>query len=102
MEQPLAKVEELSEEKVTRIDFFGRPVILYRNGDRIFVAVDVCTHLGGPLELEDGTLVCQWHGSSFARDSGKALKPPAPRDSHLIRLPTRVRDGIVYYVTRED
>jgi len=101
MQHLLAKTDDVNADRVMRVDFFGRPAIVYREGDKFVAAIDVCTHLGGPLELNGGQVKCQWHGACFARDSGKQLAGPAPPQSRLIRLPTRVRDGALYYVTGE-
>ena len=101
MQHLLANLDDLSADKVTRVDFFGRPAIVYREGERAVAAIDVCMHLGGPLELSGGQLQCQWHGACFARDTGKAVSGPAPATSKLVRLPTRVKDGGVYYVVGE-
>jgi nitrite reductase/ring-hydroxylating ferredoxin subunit len=99
MEHLLAKMDDVTAEKLTKVDFFGRPAFVYKEGEKVIAGIDVCTHLGGPLELQNGQLQCQWHGACFARDTGKATALPAPPQSKLIRLPTRVRDGGVYYVT---
>ena len=101
MQHLLAKTDDIGAEKVTRVDFFGRPAIVYRDGEKFVAAIDVCTHLGGPLELNGDQLQCQWHGACFARDTGKAVKGPASPEAKLIRLPTRVKDGGVYYVVGE-
>ncbi len=101
MQHLLAKTDDVNDDRVTRVDFFGRPAIVYREGEKFVAAVDVCTHLGGPLELNGGQVVCQWHGACFARDTGKPVSGPAPPQSRLIRLPTRVKDGGVYYVVGE-
>jgi nitrite reductase/ring-hydroxylating ferredoxin subunit len=101
MQHLLAKMDELSADKVTRVDFFGRPAIVYKEGEKAVAAIDVCMHLGGPLELNGGQLQCQWHGACFALDTGKTVSGPAPPQSKLVRLPTRVKDGGVYYVVGE-
>ena len=101
MQHLLTKVDDVRSDKVTRVDFFGRPVIVYKEGEKFVAAIDVCMHLGGPLELNGDQLQCQWHGACFARDTGMTVKGPASPTSRLIRLPTRVKDGGVYYVVGE-
>jgi len=56
--------------------------VLTRRDDGTIVALaDRCTHRGGPLHqgtLEDGCIVCPWHGSHFALD-GSVVAGPATR-----------------------
>jgi Rieske Fe-S protein len=43
-------------------------------------SVHACAHLGGRLSegtLNDGSVVCPWHGSVFALDDGRVLNGPA-------------------------
>jgi nitrite reductase/ring-hydroxylating ferredoxin subunit len=103
MKVPLIEAARVPEGQVAEVDFFGRPVILLRQGEDLRAYVNACTHLGGPLALsEDGAgLTCQWHHACFDARTGKVTAPPAPRDSRLIRLPIRIEDGEVVYVYGE-
>ena len=59
------------------------------DGTRVFVArqhgtlcalAEHCSHLGGPLSegtLNDGSIVCPWHGSEFALRDGTVINGPA-------------------------
>lgn len=67
-------------EGLLRIEVEGQPVVLVREGGRVHALSAVCSHLGGPLDegdLEDGCLVCPWHGSEFEVATGKVLRGPA-------------------------
>ena len=49
---------------------------------------------GGPLsegKLEEGALVCPWHGSRFDLETGRVLDGPATRAAPCVE--TRVRTG---------
>ncbi|MCC3278514.1 MULTISPECIES: Rieske 2Fe-2S domain-containing protein [unclassified Arthrobacter] len=66
----------------------------------ISVLADTCSHLGGPLhegELrqEKGQLciICPWHGSTFAVQSGEVVHGPATAPQPCFA--TRVRDGLL-------
>lgn len=60
----------------------GEPMAFYRDGDRKVAAVqDFCPHRGAPLSLgyvEDGNLVCGYHGLKMGRD-GKTHSMPKQR-----------------------
>jgi nitrite reductase/ring-hydroxylating ferredoxin subunit len=97
----LANYDEIPENSIKRIDFEGRPAIIIKYKGRIFAYIDVCTHLGGPLYLDNDVLRCEWHDSTFDIITGKAKSGPAPSDSKLIRLPITIEDGKIYYVYEE-
>jgi nitrite reductase/ring-hydroxylating ferredoxin subunit/uncharacterized membrane protein len=57
-------------------------VLLHRSGDRIQALDAVCSHMGGPLaegKIEDGCVVCPWHGSTFRLGDGSIVRGPATR-----------------------
>jgi len=79
---PAAAQDQISSGSLTLVDLDGVPVVLTRRDDGTIVALaDRCTHRGGPLHqgtLEDGCIVCPWHGSHFALD-GSVVAGPATR-----------------------
>ena len=101
MKVKLADETQVMEGALTEVEFFGRPAILFKLEGRLKVFLNVCTHLGGPLQLEGDTLRCQWHGACFQAHTGTATAAPAPQGSRLIRLPVKVEDGQVFYVYGE-
>jgi nitrite reductase/ring-hydroxylating ferredoxin subunit/uncharacterized membrane protein len=70
----------------------GRPVkgklgintlALVRQGETVLALHDTCAHAGGPLSggtLEDGSLVCPWHGSTYRLTDGRARRGPTVYD----------------------
>lgn len=77
---PVLSASELHEGRPQRVELDGIPVVLVRRGDRIAALAETCAHLGGPLSegtVEDGSIVCPWHGSRFALDDGRVLDGPA-------------------------
>lgn len=99
MRVPLARIDEIPEEGVKKADFFGREVLLTRQGGRPRAIMNVCMHLGGPLELTDGDrLVCAWHSSAWNLSDGRKLEGPGRSDARLMTLPTRIIDGVLHYV----
>ena len=56
------------------------PVVLARQGGRVYALANTCSHLGGPLAegtLEPGCVTCPWHSSQFALEDGRVLNGPA-------------------------
>lgn len=98
MEIPLADEKDVPEGGQKEVDFAGRPAIVVKKNGKYYAYINCCTHTGGPVKLQGDKLHCQWHGSDFEHDSGKALTAPAPTGSGLISLPIQVKDGKVVYV----
>jgi nitrite reductase/ring-hydroxylating ferredoxin subunit/uncharacterized membrane protein len=86
----------LADGRPHRVDVAGEPVMLVRRDGRVCALADTCSHLGGPLSegtLEDGTIVCPWHGSRFSLDDGRVIDGPATHPQPC--LDARVRAGRV-------
>jgi nitrite reductase/ring-hydroxylating ferredoxin subunit/uncharacterized membrane protein len=63
-----------------RVEVEGQPVVLVRQGAKVHAMGAVCSHWGAPLEegsVEDGCLVCPWHGSRFRLEDGAVERGPA-------------------------
>src|SRR5487761_1155559 len=72
------------------------PVAVIRDGERIHVLADRCSHLSGPLsdgDYHDGCLTCPWHGSTFRVSDGGVARGPATAPQPVFS--TRVSGGIV-------
>lgn len=91
---PVLAEVDLPENQPRRADAGGMPVVLVRHEGQIYALADTCAHLGGPLSegaLEDGSIVCPWHGSRFALQEGRVLDGPSAFPQPV--LETRVREG---------
>lgn len=71
------------------------PLAVVRRGARVDAFVGACSHLAGPLHegtvedvRGDACLVCPWHGSAFALDSGEPRRGPAanPQEKLEVRM----------------
>ncbi|KNH16760.1 (2Fe-2S)-binding protein [Arthrobacter sp. ZBG10] len=105
----LAPLADLPDGKLTKRDVAGIPLLVHREGNRINVLSDVCSHLSGPLhegklkaaaEIPGGTagdnqpcVVCPWHKSTFALRTGEVLSGPATARQPLFS--SRITDGLV-------
>jgi nitrite reductase/ring-hydroxylating ferredoxin subunit len=72
------------------------PVVIIRDGERVHVLADRCSHLSGPLsdgDFHDGCLTCPWHGSSFRVSDGTVARGPATAPQPV--FDTRVTSGII-------
>lgn len=88
---PVLPMDELMENKPTRVDAEGRPVLLLRRGEEVYAIGAVCSHYGGPLEegsLKNGSIECPWHQSRFCLADGRVDAGPAtsPVPAYQVRL----------------
>ncbi len=91
---PVLAEAELQPNTLTRVQAGAASVLLVREGERVRALGERCSHLGGPLsegKLQDGGVVCPWHGSRFCLADGRVLDGPATIAQPLYE--TRVRDG---------
>jgi 3-phenylpropionate/trans-cinnamate dioxygenase ferredoxin subunit len=76
----IADRSALAPDKPLCVQVEGRPIALFDLAGNCYAIDDTCTHAGGPLsegEVEDGAVVCPWHGARFDLRSGAVLAPPA-------------------------
>lgn len=102
MKQPLARIEEIPDQGSKIVDFFGRTVHVYKRKGKPAAVVNTCMHFGGPLDFraDKCKFVCQWHNAEFDAN-GQRVKGPAPSESKLMFLSTRVEGDTLYYVWGE-
>jgi nitrite reductase/ring-hydroxylating ferredoxin subunit len=92
--QSLGPVAELPEGTPVQRRAGAVPVVVVRSGNDAHVLSDTCPHLAAPMsdgEVEDGALVCPWHGSTFRLTDGAVVHGPAT--APLPCFATRVVDG---------
>lgn len=101
MKHQLCKIDEIPTEGTKLVPFFGREVHVYMVDGKPKAAMNICSHFGGQLDCKDDKFICQWHGAEFDMQEGKRLKAPAPSNSKLMFLSTRVEDGVLNYIWGE-
>ena len=106
---PVALAREITGKPVgTRL--LDQPLVVYRIGGEVVVAVDICPHRGVPISL--GTLtehgvVCAYHGLRFGA-GGRCNHIPAhpargiPERMHLTTFPSVERYGLIWTCLRPD
>jgi nitrite reductase/ring-hydroxylating ferredoxin subunit/uncharacterized membrane protein len=77
---PVISLDKLEENRPTRVDADGVPVVLVRHGGTIHALAEKCSHLGGPLAegtVEGECIRCPWHGSLFSLRDGENIEGPS-------------------------
>ncbi|MBZ9819303.1 Rieske (2Fe-2S) protein [Mesorhizobium sp. CA4] len=82
MKHEICKIADIPQTGSLIAPFFGREVHVWRSGERIRAAANICLHFGGPLDCKDGSLVCQcmarsstWIAASVSK--GRRRRVPA-------------------------
>lgn len=91
---PVLAESALAEGTAKALDVGDVRLMLVRQNGHVYAIARECSHLGGPLDegqLENCSVTCPWHGSTFALDSGHILAGPATFPQPVYE--TRVRDG---------
>ncbi len=96
----VGRLDELDEAAASPLNAFGRDLVLWRDHQGRHVADAYCPHLGAHLghggHVEDGCLVCPFHGWSFDSGGTNVRIPYAERPNRKARLrtyETAVRNG---------
>jgi nitrite reductase/ring-hydroxylating ferredoxin subunit/uncharacterized membrane protein len=90
------KMADLPDKKLIRVNAEGMPVVLWREGQKIYALAATCSHAGGPLDegtCQDGAVTCPWHGSTFRLEDGSVANGPAVYAQPTFAV--RVRNGQV-------
>lgn len=85
---------ELPENTSHRVEVEGTPILVVKQHGKIYAIGEKCAHLGGPLSegrLEEGAVVCPWHGSTFRLADGQVLEGPSAYSQSCYE--TRVHNG---------
>ena len=94
---PVLPDASLQKGKPQRVDVDGIGLVLCKTDDSSVAAFgEFCPHLAAPMAdgwIDRGQIVCPWHGSRFAVDSGEVVRGPAtaPLPCYL----TRFTDGMI-------
>jgi nitrite reductase/ring-hydroxylating ferredoxin subunit len=76
----VASTSELPPGSALAVQVAGRTIGLF-NVDGVIYAIDnICTHDNAPLSegvVNEGCVVCPWHGAQFDLATGQAMTPPA-------------------------
>jgi nitrite reductase/ring-hydroxylating ferredoxin subunit/uncharacterized membrane protein len=87
----------VAEAETARVDVSGTVAVVARVDGHLCAFQEFCTHRYGPLsegKIENGEVVCPWHGSRFSTATGKVVQGPAKVD--LRTFPVEEREGKVW------
>jgi len=101
MKAKLCALNEITDQGTSKVDFFGREVLVFKDKGQPKAVLNYCLHLGGPMELKGEHFVCAWHGAEFECHTGACVKGPSAKESRLMFLPTRIEEDQLMYVYGE-
>ena len=94
----VARVEDIPPGHAARVEIDGHPVAVFNVGGEFHVLDDTCTHAEaslseGELDVEECSVECPLHGSTFDLCTGEPLSLPAvePVQVHHVE----VEDGVL-------
>jgi len=93
-----AALDDVWEGAPLGVEVAGKTIALYRFGEEVHCAGDLCPHQEG-VKLSGGyldgdTIECPMHQSCFNVKTGKVLGPPAREDIPV--FPVKIEDGQVF------
>ncbi|WP_405581932.1 Rieske 2Fe-2S domain-containing protein [Streptomyces sp. NBC_01190] len=99
---PVLDQAELPEGALRRVLAGATAVLLHRHEGAVHALSATCSHMGGPLtagRVEDGCVICPWHGSTFELTDGHVVRGPATAPQPVYE--TRVREGRIEVRARD-
>jgi nitrite reductase/ring-hydroxylating ferredoxin subunit len=81
--EKIGSLKDFKEGEGKLIKIKDREIAVFRIKDKFYAVDEYCTHVGGPLhegEIENGKVICPWHGAMFDLKTGRVLRPPASED----------------------
>lgn len=90
------EVADLPEGEPASGELGSQPLVLVREGESVRALHGRCAHAGGPLaegSVEDGCVVCPWHGSRFELTSGARRGGPSLYDQPRYEVRSADDDG---------
>ena len=85
----VATVAEVPPGTIKAVEVQGLQIALYNLGGEFFATQEHCTHADAPLTdgaIEDGEVICPWHGARFNIKNGQATCGPAYGDLSTYRV----------------
>jgi nitrite reductase (NADH) small subunit len=89
-------VDDVPEDTALAVELDGRPVAIFKVGDRFYAIEDLCPHQGASYEggsLEDEIVTCPMHGWRMNVVTGQSLEAPGVR---IETYDVEIVDGYVY------
>jgi nitrite reductase/ring-hydroxylating ferredoxin subunit/uncharacterized membrane protein len=86
-----AAVADVPHDGLVRLEVAGQQVVVVGVSGKLHAMGATCSHYGGPMEegtVDEGCLVCPWHGSRFRLSDGSVARGPAtaPQLSYDVRV----------------
>lgn len=96
----VAKVSDFIEQDCIKAMIGNRSIVVIKHENEYFALDNACSHAGAPLEhgvVNEGNIMCPFHGARFCLKTGKALCPPA--FNSIATYPTRVENSKIQVYT---
>ena len=96
----VAKVGEIPVGRTKSFRFGVHNGIAYNDQGVIKAYVNRCTHMGGPVTLNESqgkkVFRCQWHQAEFAPETGAAIEGEAPQGTMLAPIELVEEQGSIF------
>jgi 3-phenylpropionate/trans-cinnamate dioxygenase ferredoxin subunit len=99
----LCAVDDVPEGEACRFEIDHRPIAVVNLGEAGFRAIDaICSHAHyfldeGEVDVDDGTIECPKHGSTFDLETGRPTTLPATQPVPVFNVKVEGGDVLVDY-----
>lgn len=100
----VARVGEIEVGRTKSFRFGPHAAIVYNDGGVLKAYMNRCTHMGGPVELQQKggapVLRCRWHEAEFSPCTGEAIEGEAPEGTRLAPIVLTQEEDAFYCTFR--
>lgn len=86
----VANINEFVSTPIRKAVVNGKEIALCKYEDKFYAIGAICPHQGGPLDegmLEDGCVVCPWHGWAFnVKDGSSRFNPSVKIETYETKV----------------
>ena len=88
----VGKTDEIEEGEMVHITASGKEIAVTKLDGEYYAIDNICTHAGAELhegELNNGELICPWHGAKWDVKTGSLISFPQklkPLESHKVMV----------------
>lgn len=86
---------EKQDRKIVKLENYC--ILVIKCDDKFYAVENRCPHADLPLDdgdIENGEIICKYHGASFKLENGEVVNPPAFED--LIVFPVQIKNNKLF------
>ena len=91
----IINLDKINNNQMVNFIYKNKKGILVKTNNKFYAYYNLCTHKGGPLEVQSSDVFrCKWHGATFNISNGNHISGPG--SGTLTKIPITIKNKAVY------